>query len=320
MFLPDSFQVPRRPFFVLLLLAASWYAIDRGVAVLIGREVLQSQFRFSRLYRGACDARVLILGNSRGVNGFYAPDLTDALGTSVFNLSYNGLSIRMARMLFEDCVAQSAPPDLLVVEVTNALDAAPSVGLCQLYADKSPRLAAAWREADPSSFWLSQVAANTLRYNGELTLRAFAFLGQSDQTWINRYQMPKGMMRGYVVPKDAAAQWDRLDSEAVKELRQLIETARSVRTRVLLIISPYAPGYREQLPGFEAWVAALEEATGQPVYDCSNAVASNECFADPLHMNLAGAREFMPQLVEIIRPASRSENESTGSAAGQDHH
>jgi len=316
-YLPESFRPPNRPLLALLILAFSWWAIDRGIAALIGREVLQSQFRFSCLYRGDCDANVLILGNSRGVNGFFSPDLTAALGKKVFNLSYNGLSIKMARMLFEDYVSRCPAPELLILEVTNALDAGTSVGLCQLYADKSPVLANAWRTAEPTAFWLSRLAAATFRYNGELPLRAVAFRKRSDQNWINTYQMPEGMMARYVVAPEAAAKWETLDPEAIAELCRCITTARTHGTKVMLVITPYAPGYRAQLPGFTDWVQGLEAATGEDVRDLSEAIITPKYFGDPLHMNLEGARALMPEVLALVREEVRDQAVACDEAGSQ---
>ena len=300
-FLPRSFTAPRRPLFTLLHMAVAWYAIDRGAAALIGKEVLKSQFRFSRLYRGNCNARIVVIGNSRGVNAFYAPELSNALGKDVFNLSYNGLSIKMAVLLFNDYLSRCQPPDLVIIEVTNALDAGTSVPLCQLYADQSQQLAGAWKDADPLTYWLSRIAADTFRYNGELTLRAFLYRNHSDQGWINNYQMPAGMMERYQIRQAVQAQWAKLDVEAVKELQNSVEIAHSKDLEVLLVVTPYAPGYCEQLPGFRAWVRNLEDAVGVPIHDLSDALKLRSLFADPLHMNLRGARALMPKVIRLVQ-------------------
>ena len=68
--------------FVLVVLAG-----DRAFSWLAQRVLVRSQFRYSRLYRGGNDAEIVILGDSRGVNSFYAPGMEKLTGARVLNLS-----------------------------------------------------------------------------------------------------------------------------------------------------------------------------------------------------------------------------------------
>src|SRR5690606_27699493 len=91
---------------------------DRLLGYVLGEVSNKSSFRFSRLYGGDAGADILILGNSRGVNSFYQPDLENELGKKVFNMSYNGLRIDIARVLFEDYLALNQKPSMVVIEAS----------------------------------------------------------------------------------------------------------------------------------------------------------------------------------------------------------
>ncbi len=52
---------------------------DRLIGWIFQQQITQSQFRYSRMYRGEGQADILIVGNSRGLN-FYQPSVEKATG------------------------------------------------------------------------------------------------------------------------------------------------------------------------------------------------------------------------------------------------
>ena len=81
----------------------------------------KSEFRFSRAFFSNDKnpkPNVLILGNSRGLNGIYAPDLNE-YGYEAFNLSYNGMNLELAKIVLESYLINNPKPDKLILEISN---------------------------------------------------------------------------------------------------------------------------------------------------------------------------------------------------------
>jgi hypothetical protein len=179
-----SGHVARQAVVGLLVLLGGSLVCDRLVASAAEAVVARSELRFSRAYAGGRAAEVLVLGNSRAVNAFYAPAIAERTKREVFHLGYNGMSMRVAEVLFDDYLARNEAPAFLLIEVTN-LGVGDSLATLLLpYVDESPGLAALLGEVAPKVA-VAQSLAHSFRYNGELFLRALYYLGRSDQAWIN---------------------------------------------------------------------------------------------------------------------------------------
>jgi tetrahydromethanopterin S-methyltransferase subunit C len=61
------------------------------------RIVSRSETRFSMIYRGGHEGSMVVLGNSRGVNAIYAPEVQKRTG--VPTIGYNGLSMEAVEVL-----------------------------------------------------------------------------------------------------------------------------------------------------------------------------------------------------------------------------
>lgn len=277
----------------LALLALVVFAGDRLLAAAAGRVLAQSQFRFALLQRGGQQASVLVLGDSRGVNGFYAPEIERRTGERVFNLSYNGMSARIAEAVLSDYLARNAAPRLLVLEVTNAGTADALLDGLMSYWNGCPalgRLAEAVSPKHRAAARLSHLYA----VNGEVPLRALYYLRRSDQDWINRYRIEPALLAS--VPNEPAftlaARPENLDA-----LRRMVALARGRGIAVRLIVTPYLPGHIAHATNREEWLARIGGVTGERVWDYSTAIADPGCFADRLHLNDRGAEPFVDRLV-----------------------
>ena len=103
----------------LALLLAVVLVGDRTLACMLAKVVSRTGTRFARAYRGGLEADVLVIGDSRGVNGLYGPAIRDVTGLSAFNLAYNGLSMHLCEALFLDYLEHNRAPRLLIVEASN---------------------------------------------------------------------------------------------------------------------------------------------------------------------------------------------------------
>src|SRR5215208_6499438 len=98
----------RKPVAVALLFLAVVLAGDRLGAGVLRRLLLQSQSRFSTVYRGAARADVLVVGDSRAVNGVNRSEAQRLGGQRVFNLGYNGMGSVLTEALIADYLDHNA--------------------------------------------------------------------------------------------------------------------------------------------------------------------------------------------------------------------
>ncbi len=275
-------------FFLLLLL----FVGDRLAGGFLRQQARDSQFRYSRLYRGAAAADVLLLGNSRGLT-FYQPYIEAKTGLSTCNLSYNGLPMDVAKVLILDYLERYPAPKKLVLDITTA-DRTNDELLAGfvLYASQSRHLDTLLRSKKRAMWWGGKIST-LFQVNNEVFQRALYYRNRSDEDWLlDRVIAPK--LAGQV-----ATQSYVLDSikmpYLVKNLTELVEAARQRGVGVELVISPYFP--KLKVVHLEALKAAVAQSTGLPIRDYQNALTDPADFGDFMHPNKAGALKYVDLMI-----------------------
>jgi hypothetical protein len=271
-----------------LVLAAVIVAGDHLLALALDQILIRSQFRYSRLYRGGNDADIVIIGDSRGVNSFYAPALEQMTGLRALNLSYNSLSPHVAEAVLLDYLERNRTPRMVVIEATSAITSGAVASQLRTYAGLSPRMAALYARDHPFEaraarlFWLFPL-------NSEFFLEALHYMRRSDQDWIMRDVIPDALRRGnHFAPIQPLP--DEIDALArlVRELQQ-----RGIEVRI--VIAPYAPV--RQPTNTPQFIALIEGRTGVRVWNYVGAVKELDSFADTVHLNERGSRELLAMMV-----------------------
>lgn len=268
---------------------------DRILALAFQQMLRQSDQRFAQVYRGDMTPQILVMGNSRGVNGFYAPELAERLDRPVYNLSYNGMSPVVMKVLFEDYLTRNAHPELLVLEVTNMRDDHGLVNELRMYMGASMGLAELTRDRYPASYWASMLS-HLYRFNGEMFLRTLYYLRKSDQTWINRYSInPEVVSELEVNDRPIEIRPDNLAA-----LKEILSICAEHNIPVRLVVSPYLPQAIQLSSSYSAWLERLQQLIGDeyPILDYSDSITGFDSFADPMHMNYNGSMQFMDLMVE----------------------
>ncbi len=287
----------RKQALAVLLFLAAFLLLDRAVAWGLERALLASRFRYSELYRGAAQNDVLIFGNSRGVNGFYTPDLSRELNAPTLNLSFNGLSMGMSELLLLDYLERNPAPKLIILEITNLHNDGLNGEILQLYSSRSESLAAKWAEQESRLAWIQENIAQSHRFTGEFFLRVLYYLRRSDQNWINRYRINPEFAESFRPSAAMQAGWTgAIPEDRLATLIRIRDLCVSEGIALRLVITPYLPNYVTHLEGYAAWRRQVEKSSGMPVADWSQAVANVDYFADPLHMNLDGFRVLLPRI------------------------
>jgi hypothetical protein len=280
-------------FIVIFLMA--FFAGDRLLAMLLDQVLLRSQFRFSVLYKGGQQYDIIIMGNSRGVNSFYTPAIQETTGKTTVNMSYNGMSTDLAEALFMDYLDRNRKPKLLILEISNVTDESGLLNELKLYAAHSERLAKLLRAANPQvALWTE--ASHIFKFNGEMFLRTLYYYQESDQTWINRYQISPALLQSTRSGRDGIF---RATPENLAALKRIIKVARTQGIEVRAVVGPYLPAYCDQITNFQDWMNQIRKAIGSDIriWDYTRAIVDTTAFADREHLNYQGTIVLLKSLV-----------------------
>lgn len=274
-----------------------WYGIlllvvvlgDRLAGTYLQRQADLSGFRYARLYAGAAQADVLLIGNSRGLV-LYQPFIEQISGLKTFNLSYNGLPADAMAVLTADYLDRYPAPRKMVIDITlcdRRND--PLLAGFMLYARHSPRLDSLLRQKAPKAWWGGQLS-QLFRCNNELFQRALYYRNRPDDDWLLDRTIPEALAA------EAVRQSYRIDPDPylVEQLAATVRAARQKGVAVELIIGPYFPGFR--VDGLDALKSAVERAAGLPLRDYRSALPLSEQFGDFMHPNKSGSRAFIDML------------------------
>jgi hypothetical protein len=271
--------------FVALL--AIVFAGDRLLALLCDEALLRSQFRFSRLYRGGNEAGIVIMGDSRGVHSFYAPELERLTGQHVLNLSYNSMSSRIAEALLSDYVERNPAPRLVIIEVTHLAVASDLATELKTYTHHSARLRALYAESHPQAARLGGVF-RLHAYDSEFFLRALAYLRRSDQDWINHATIGPELLTAAATSRQLSFRPESLDA--------LERTVRMLRARGIVVRLVIAPYQAADITNLAEFTSSVSSRVGLPVLNYAAAGGAPENFADRVHLNQRGAEELAKML------------------------
>jgi lysophospholipase L1-like esterase len=284
----------RRAALRLLLLAALVFTGDRLLARAGTSLLLDSELRFSVAVRGGLPPLVLVLGDSRAVNGFWTPELARVSGEPAFNLAYNGMSTRIAEALLRDTLAANAPPRMIVLEVSNVQDRHALSSALAGYWPVSPHLAALGRELTPRNADAARVS-HLFALNGEIFLRALRYHRRSDQDAVNRFRTTPEILAAAraLAPFELKAHADNLDA-----LGRIVALADERRIPLRLVVAPYLPQYVAHASNWDDWIGTIARAAGPDarIWDYGRSDPDPAHFADRLHLNADGAVPFLEQL------------------------
>ncbi len=268
---------------------------DRAAGFVLGKITQDSQFRYSRLYRGGENCDMLFAGNSRGLI-FYQPYIEEKTGRTTCNLSYNGMPMDLAAVLIKDFLDRNSLPSTLVLDVTlldKRMDKRLVTGF-NCYVPYSDRLSALMRDSFPNDFYGGKVA-HLYRYNSEVFQRVFYYLKKSDKDWLLDRVISPTLQKD--VEKQGEFDYDFTPS-MVESLSDVVRYAKQKGVRVELVVNPYYPPFAEKIGNLEALKTAVEQATGLVVHDYSNSISGVEGFGDYQHLNKSGAREYIDKLMQ----------------------
>lgn len=285
----------------LVALLVGFVVLDRLAGMGFARLIEASNLRFSRAYAGAESADLLIVGNSRAVNAFYAPYIEKEHGIDVFNLAYNGMSVEIVEALLMDYLERNEKPRMVLFEVTNLHVKNDLLLDLKLYQSFSDRLSQLIRSNEPKLAGAC-AASHVYRYNCEMFLRALFYLAESDQGWINSGIINKQYASQYC-PSDADQSANMLTTVGANwdALMRIVDLCEASQIELGLVVTPYLQNHILNLEAYPEWLEAFESQLPESVefYDLSSALDGTAGFADPLHINRKGGEELFEIMLEL---------------------
>ena len=250
-----------------------------------------SDFRFARLYSGRLQGDVIVLGNSRAVNGFYTPRISKLTNDRWVNLGYNGMGPSLVEVLLLDYLDRYPAPRAVILEVSNIMQGDASIRDCRLFARKSPRFAVIDQKVNSEIGFLA-AHVNTFAANGEMLMRCMYYLMYCDQDWVNEGRIvleqaaslseKEGRrLEGAVLPESL-----RITKRMIKELHQ-----RGIPT--WCVVTPYLLNEKDRIHA-QSWLNQVKEADDVGVHYVNwvENITNPQLYADPSHLNRQGAISF----------------------------
>ncbi len=290
---------------MLVFLLISFIGMDYGVGALLHTLSTKSQIRFSKLYYGTNNADLVILGNSRAVNSFYAPYLESTYKLKTLNLAYNGLSMPIIKVLLDDYLKSNMAPRYVAIEVTSLESSYKVLPNLKQYMIDSPSIKGLVRTHYPDIYNAS-LLSRAFIYNSEYFLRTLYYLRKSDQSWINRYAITKELYEQLSTSSHKIALFDKLDEDSITALNEIIHVCDAYNIEVILILAPVIDKVRDKVV-INNYIARIENSTGLEVVNLSGAINDIDMFADSIHTNEKGARF----LADIMRDRGLFLDENT---------
>ena len=276
-----------RRVFEILIFVALVVLGDRLAGWGLARMVQQSQFRYSRLYNGEAEAKILLVGNSRGLS-FFQPYIEEESGKTTFNLSYNAMPVDLAKGLVEDYLERYPAPEIALIDITicDRFNKELVAGFSPYY-KYSNRLDRLVRFYD-SKVWGASQVSHLFRYNSEVFQRALYYRNQSDEDWLLDRTISNELIAKATNPEYTFI--IKYPPETIEVLKSLVEILDNRGVKVRLVINPYFPAFRNKMTNLDQLKREVEEKIGLPVFDYSLAVEGEENFGDLQHLNQKGSK------------------------------
>lgn len=269
---------------------------DRLGGYVLNYITVSSQFRYSRLYSGAAQADILLIGNSRGLS-FYQPEMERLTGKKTFNFSYNALPCSVGELLLEDYYSNYEVPEYLIMDVTMISWVNDRLAAdFRLYTPYSNRLQVFFKSEYPS-LHLSNSIAHLSRYGGEIAQRVMYYFSKSDEDWLLdrniTTEKTERLSPAEVLPID-------FPEHKILSMKKVLDDLESKGTKIVLVVNPYYPEYYNLMPDFNKKIERVSELMERPVLDYGNAIRGKENYGDFLHLNVAGGKKYVQLLCKDL--------------------
>lgn len=302
--LPDMKSLLRFLLIVLGIVLAL-FALDRAFGAVMDHAVSGARGGDTRnhYYISNClDDSVVIMGSSRA-NHHYVPQiLADSLGMTVYNAGIDANGIMLASMQLNNMLARGHRPALIVYDYFPKFDLADISDLNRAIQRMRPYAEISGMDSiirDIDRYENIKLNSYLYRYNSTFIQVLSDFVNPRQVVRSGYKPLYGSITTRFPRPADVVGT-DRVDSVKVRYLRRFADICRREGISLVFVISPY------YFDGMDFRIAELRGIVGPDIslIDLSDSpafVGQDSLFADPSHLNDAGARRFTSLLSEILR-------------------
>jgi hypothetical protein len=276
------------------------FVMDRIGSLVLEQITKLSDFRISQIYAGTAKADVLLLGNSVGNAMAVPPQLSKALGRSVFSIAYHGLDARTQQALVEDMIERGEAPKLALMEIRPAAQNWVLAPMFSPYRDFSPRLSALIDGAESDAVpW--RKLFHVYGFNGDtlLVILQKVFDRDDQATGPSNGNINEAIKQRWLI----TAPTPKPVPDQLAAFRETAEALLAAGSRVVVISAPLHPINQTRGPWEQQLVDAVRASmpADVAVIDLSDILTDDHYFEDPTHINSAGRAALEPYLVRIAR-------------------
>ncbi len=272
----------------------AFFVVDRVLASLLQNWVENSQFRYSRLYKGTAESDILLIGNSRGLM-FFQPIVEELTGKKTFNISYNGMPSDLATVLTEDYLEKYPKPSLVLVDITLCDRHNPElIASFHPYRKYSFRLEQLIKKTKPNAYYAGHLS-KLFRFNNEIFQRAMVYANKPDTDWLMDRVINQNLKERVGEEQEVVYQ---TPEDLFQKLKGLVAVLEAHQIPFKLLVNPYYPPYIQRMKSYSGWLKEMSNRLGYEILDYSEAIQQADFFGDYLHLNKQGAAVYMKKLLE----------------------
>lgn len=280
----------------IILIGFGFIVADRGLSFMFSKALLESNARFSKVYKGDNDFELIILGSSRG-NKSFVPSLFRRNGIKTLQLSYQGVSSQIAVALFKDYLVKSRPPKSVIFDVTSIQHQNNSLIGLKPYCYYSPNLYELMCRESRSFRWGALISKLYI-LNGESFFRAMYYMNKSDQDVIESVTYTTSKAKSISQIKSLSSIGLSLIPENLDAIKELVGICDSKGIKLYLFYPPMNPFYLERTDEIiKEQIHTVSNYVSHSIYDCSNFSSNIDHFIDLTHVNFWGAQALTEHFI-----------------------
>lgn len=240
---------------------------------------------------------ILILGSSRAVHHFNSKIFEDSLDLKTYNAAIDGHGIVLMKPMVEEYIKRHNPK-LIIYELTDGFDYYENDNVKYMFYLKpyfeNPSIKEHFQKIDKLEYL--KMHSNSYRLNAYL-LRLFIGTLRTEDNNLRGYLPNPGVMD--YEPKKPAPIVNKEDSIKVTLLRELIQTLKNNRIKIIFTYSPvYSYSNKDKK------LINLIKNEGEIVFDYSednNFKGNRKYFHDRTHLNDVGADTLTRDIISKIK-------------------
>jgi len=290
--------------------------IDEGLK----EQITDGNVGWINIYNQQINQDVVILGSSRAWVQLNPKIIEDEAGLSCFNLGLDGARFQMQKTRWKTLLAEGNKPKL-IIQVVDYFALNPRINLYKK--ERFMPYLNDWNMYEPlthidSSIWMDRYLP-PMRYHGYDKLQSIGWknyfdlpLGDKEKPWHRRYNGFLGTKDSikveptYLDEKQFESYVNEKKIEFGREaLSEMIEAFQQEEIPVILLNLPIYHRLRNSIVGRDLSTELFQDVADEyqlEFWDMSeDSLGDNmDLFADPLHMNLAGANLITSQVSKRI--------------------